>query len=201
MTTRIGYVTIQLRALDDYVGPLREALGASSWNAWLENSDDPAGLCIRDDVQPDEVSALIDTWREGRLFTRQGDVQWQKQSHDKIHLVVMVTTTMQFPGVQLHELKAMDQAADGVEQDSILAFWGERRAYPNERDQYWIEGRIPDLDRLYPDTWQKRFANLIVRMYTLPWPEAGTVRTVVRYLDYQHVDERPDDPRLKKEAP
>lgn len=199
MTTRIGYVTIPRTELDAYSGPLGEALGSSPWNAWLEHPDEPTGLCIRDDVQPGEVSALIKDWHEGRLFTRQGDVQWEWQSHDTIHLVVMVTTTMQFPGVQLHELQAMDQAADRAEPDSI-ALWGERRTYANEQGQYWIEGRIPDLDRLYPDTWTNRFANLIVRMYTLPWPEGGTVRTVVRYLDYENVDERPDDPRLKKET-
>ncbi|MBK9709822.1 MAG: hypothetical protein IPO81_00585 [Kouleothrix sp.] len=173
---------------ESVVASFLAVLGGGPINAWLENElHYDQGLWLRDDVSPADVLELLRTWPQGRLFTSLADIRWEQESAGSLHLVIIADDVTE--GI----FKADDPVLREAGGQQHLLLWGERR------DGKWAEGRIPNLARYYPAHWKGPYAAILAQSYEADWPEAATVRVVMRYFKY--VDEyRPEfDPRFRRQ--
>lgn len=178
--TRIGAHTLAAPTLET-LRPYVTATGAGPLAAWLEDEGRADGLQLRDDLSgPGEAAALVMAWPQGHIFGPTGHLQWERQPDGGTHLVLICDGASPWGGEWL-ELAPVGEEA--------IILWGERRGE-------WSEGRIPDVGRLYPQTWAGPRAALEVRYYEADWPEAASVRLVTRYLAFQGTYDLQEDDRF-----
>jgi hypothetical protein len=173
MTTAIDYRRIPADD-GDGISPLLSLLGPDAICAWLENPRDPQGIRLRDDLAAADLPALIREWPEGRLFTPQTDIRWERQPDGALWVVVIADTI----AAEARDPLPLTPIRDAEEH---LLLWGTRT------ELGWREDRIPaDLNAIYPKTWGGPHAAIVAREYEAPGaPDAELdVRRVTRYLAY-----------------
>lgn len=181
MSTRITYVLIDAAEIASRFSALLGFFTDDLLNAYLEAAYDPDGIRVADDMPRATAAALPERWPQGRLFTRQADLRWERTKDRGLHAVLIADGEL--PASVREPLDLTPIGKPNHQQRVLL--WGEHR------NNAWREERIPRLngDQLvYPKNWTGPYAAIITCSYEAPLlaqrPEFAGVRTVVRYLDY-----------------
>lgn len=181
MTTRIAYFLIDAADVVSMFSILLAVFTDQVLNAYLEDPDDPDGMRVADDMLRTTAVELPERWPQGRLFTWQADLRWERIRDAGLHAVMI--TEKNLP-INARDPQDLTPVGDGT---CKVLLWGEYR------HDAWREERIPRLNGgqvVYPRHWNGPFAAIITRQYELPLPaparhpEFAGVRRVVRYLAY-----------------
>jgi hypothetical protein len=181
MTTRIAYFLIDAAEVAATFRALLAVFTDEVLNAYLENVNDPDGIKIADDIAHPTAVDLPEHWPQGRLFTHQADLRWERTRNGGLHAVLITDADLPTRAREPLELTLVG----GEDHTQRVLLWGEYRR------SAWREERIPRLNSdqsVYPATWSGPYAAIITREYEAPLPaqrpKFAGVRSVVRYLAY-----------------